>query len=125
MSAEQEPSLPLRWGERTFEMTAYNSQLYTFLGRAAIEIGNQKFEIERSALNHVWVATRKDAGLYFWAEHDPDQYKVMSEFIIEHQFPAYLNARTAQPCDIQAWLNEVDKKTAEFVAEIPDSLSDN
>lgn len=124
MSAEQEPYLPLQWGDKELRMTAQNSQLYTFLGRAAIEIGNEKFEIERSALNHVWIATRKDAGMYFWAEHDPEQYQTMAGFIIEHQFPAYLNARAAQPCDIQAWLQEVDKTTERFVAEIPDTLPD-
>lgn len=122
MSAEEEPYLPLQWGERELRMTARNSQLYTFMGRAAIKIGNEEFIIDRSAVNHVWIATAKDKGMYFWAEHDPDQYKTMSSFIIEHSFPAYLNARVIQPSDLQNWLQEVDKEVETFVTAIPDGI---
>lgn len=122
MSAEEEPFLPLQWGDREIKMTSRNSQLYTFMGRASIQIGNDKFEIERSALNHVWIATKKDAGMYFWAEHDPDEYKTMAGFIIEHSFPAYMNAREASPTDIQAWIQEVDKEVETFVLAIPDGI---
>ena len=118
--SEQEPSLPLQMGDKVLEMTAYNSQLYTFLGKTGIQIGNEVFEVDRSALDHVWIATRKDAGIYFWKEHDPEEYKVMSGFIIEHSFPAYLNARTVQAADIQAWLREVDERVEDFVSAIPD-----
>lgn len=120
--SEQEPFLPLKWGDREIRMTAQNSQLYTFMGRTAIEIGNDKFEIERSACDHVWIATRKDAGMYFWKEHDPDEYQQMAGFIIEHSFPAYLNARTISSADLTAWVREVDKEVETFVTAIPDAI---
>lgn len=122
MSGEEEPYLPLQWGKKELRMTAQNSQLYTFMGRTAIELGNQTFEVERSALNHVWIATAKDKGMYFWAEHDPEEYQQMAGFIIEHSFPAYLNARQVAPSDIQAWLAEVDKEVETFVTAIPDEI---
>lgn len=122
MMAEQEPFLPLQWGDRELRMTAQNSQLYTFVGRTVIEIGKDKFEIDRSAVNHVWIATKKDAGMYFWAEHDPEEYQTMAGFIIEHAFPAYLNARTIASSDLNAWVREVDKEVETFVTAIPDSI---
>lgn len=122
MASEQEPFLPLKWGDKELKMTAQNSQLYTFIGRTVIEVGNDKFEIDRSAVDHVWIATRKDAGMYFWKEHDPEEYQTMAGFIIEHAFPAYLNARVIQPNDLQNWLKEVDKEVETFVTAIPDGI---
>ena len=122
MSAEEEPFLPLRWGDREIRMTSKNSQLYTFLGKTTILIGNDKFEIDRSAADHVWVATKKDAGIYFWKEHDPDEYQTMAGFIIEHSFPAYLNAREIAAHDLNAWLIEIDKEVETFVTTIPDGI---
>lgn len=122
MSVEKEPFLPLKWGDKELQMTPRNSMLYTFMGRTAITSGNDTFEANNEAFNHVWITTGENRGMYFWAEHDPEEYAQMAAFMVEHSFPMRINDRTVPACDVQAWLAEVDKEVETFVLAIPDEL---
>lgn len=119
---EDEPSLPLKWGDRRLEMTPRNSILYTFMGRTAVTSANETFEANNEVFNHVWIVTGENRGMYFWAEHDPEEYAQMAHFMVEHSFPMLLNNREVPACDVQAWLDEVDKEVETFVLAIPDEL---
>lgn len=124
MSAEKDPSLPLNLGNgRTLEMTPNNSTMYTFLGKTAVRCGNDEFEIDNSTVNHIFVATEENRGLYFFA-HQGEPFNEMSRFMIENSYPMILNSRSVPTCDLQVWLQEVDKEAADFASKIPDSFSD-
>lgn len=122
MSVEDEPSLPLKWGKRELDMKASNSVLYTYLGKTAVTIEDETFVIENSAVNHVYIATSANKGLYFFAEHDPEEFATMSAFIVEHSFPMVINQRHVAPDDLKIWATEVAKEVETFVTSIPDTL---
>lgn len=124
MSNEQEPSLPLQWGDRTLEMTPYNATLYTFLGRTVIERDNEEFEIDNSSVNHIFLVTDEgNKGLYFFAT-EGGPFTQMATFMVEHSFPMLVNSREVPNGDLQVWTKVVDKAAEKFADEIPDFLSD-
>lgn len=117
---EEEPSLPLIGGSEPLIMTAHNSQLFTFVGRSALEISGVRYEVNNNTFNHVWVANSEESGIYFWEQYDTDLFRIMSTFIIENSFPAYLNSRNVSQYDVKAWLIEIDDNVQKFRNSIPD-----
>jgi hypothetical protein len=123
MAIEQDPfiTISLGGGEKV-RMTRENGTLYTFLGRSAVG----DLDIDNTNFDHIFVQRGEGpeggaTGLYIFKAFQ-EHYKTIADFMIEQQFPMILNQRTIPLCDMEAYMREVDRTTANFAEQIPDFL---
>lgn len=112
--AEQDPSITIRMGETTMELTHHNTTLFTFLGYTAL--GDMSFE--NDSINHVFVEMEgteegTTSGMYIFERFHPP-YKTIANFIIDNQFPVVGNQRTVPECDLRAYMLHVDAEEAKL-----------
>lgn len=127
MSAEQDPSLRLQYGTsgEFVDISAVNTTLYTFMGRTVIG----DMIVENESVNHAFVELNRTSegvptGMYLFAEFH-EVYPVVASFAVENKLPMMLNRRDIPECDLKVYLTELDKATAKFGAQIPDSLPED
>lgn len=83
---EPHASLSIGNGEH-LEATRDNARLYTFLGKAA-------------CMNHIYIST-ENSGAYIF--NFIDGFDVLSTYMIENEYPMYLNQTEVPQCDINAY----------------------
>jgi hypothetical protein len=121
-------NLELRLGDEDFEATPFNTTLFTFLGRAALN----GIEIDLSRFNHVFlqrgeVDEQTMSGSYiFRTERNSEVFDAIVSHIVEHNYPMILNRRDVPDCDVDAYNRTLDQIAAsEEVGDfIPDGWLD-
>jgi hypothetical protein len=104
-------NLELRLGNEDFEATPYNTTLFTFLGRAALN----GVEIDLSRFNHVFlqrgdVDEQTMSGSYiFRTERNGEVFDAIVSHMAEHDYPMVLNRREVPECDVDAYNRTLDQ----------------
>lgn len=98
-----------------FELTRYNTQLYTFFGRIAIK-------------NHVFVITREDdetvAGVHIWEAFQTEPYTHIKQHIEKYKYPQYLNLTEIAECDELAFERALQRQIDCIEDFIPDEYDE-
>lgn len=100
---ENEPRANLNFGGEEIEANRGNTRLYTFIGHAA--------------LNHVFVRLNGDRGAYIF--NFVEGYDTLARYMIENNYPAYINQTEAPQVDIDAYDRAIAKmaEDADYIPE--------
>jgi len=120
---EKDPSFKIKLPSgRKLDFRPENSALYTFLGETVIGY----LTIDNTSVNHAWITLKqregRAKGMYFFEEFDQDFYKKISDHMLEHKYPMFVNQRVVPECDLAVWLSRVDEEAEKFGSEIPDKF---
>lgn len=122
---EQEPTLRLNLGnDREFEMTPYNSTLFTFMGKTALN----GIEFDNANVNHIFLQTGEETeaamiGTYIFS--NAEHFNTIAAFMVDSEFPLVLNRRDVPECDWNAYRTHVEQRAAAEAEEIGDFLPDD
>lgn len=122
--SEEIPYIQLDLAGEEFRATPLNSQLFTFAGRTVLENG---MTVENSTFNHVFLNTHESddpevmRGTYIF---QPEVVKKMGEAMVQWGFPARLNQREVQPCDISAYQTYIEQNAAYEAEHMEDEIPD-
>lgn len=116
--------LRINLGGSEFESTPYNTTLFTFLGRAAIN--GVEFDLSRA--NHVFFETGDTennviAGTYLFRTEDTAQtYDTIVQYMADNDYPMVINRRELPECDYNAYNRMLDQfaateKSEDFIPE--------
>ena len=101
---ENEPKLRLNINDSEFEATRDNTSLYTFLGKAGLNL---------SMYNHIFCKTEDEDGVargfYLWQHYEV--YPEIVEFMAEHSYPAHLNMIEVPDFDKDAFDRAIEAST--------------
>ncbi len=111
--------LRVNLGGNEFESTPYNTTLFTFLGKAAIN--GVDFDISR--VNHVFFESGNTEentvqGSYlFRTESTAEVYDTIVQFMADNDWPMVINRRDLPQCDYDAYNRMLDQYVANEVSE--------
>lgn len=89
---EEDPGYELTKSGEPWYMHRENCGLYTFFGRLAVH-------------NHVFLIHSEDMGQHVWREEP--LYDKLADFIIQNNFPQYLNANEVSESDKRAHMGKL------------------
>lgn len=119
---EEEPSIEIELTDRTVEANPYNTTLFTYLGKTAVENGTDKVEVDNHKFNHIWVQLGDEEGLHIFEAYDKEQFDTLSRFMIVHSYPQIINMRDIAAIDVQAWLRRAEQISEQYGQNIPDFI---
>lgn len=100
-------------GGEPFEVTRYNTHLYTFIGRLATR-------------NHIFVITGEDeecaTGVYVWQLLHTDAFDRLHDHMQKHQYPQYLNLNEISDLDEQSYENAIRRQVSDIGDFIPEEF---
>lgn len=107
MSKDKPPVFEYGKGKKV-TATRDNASLYTFYGRW-------------SMYSHIFVYTdpKRSVGVYVF-RHEKG-FQEAAEYLMKHNYPAYLNLRTVADCDKEAFEKTLEKNTADIDGGVPTS----
>lgn len=102
-------------GGEPFEITRYNTHLYTFLGHLATR-------------NHIFITTNDDEeaveGVYLWQTFHQEAYDRIHTHIQEHKYAQFLNLYEISEADERAYENAIKRQVARIGDFIPDDFDE-
>lgn len=100
-------------GGEDFEVTRYNTHLYTFMGSIATR-------------NHIFVITGEDddcvSGVYVWEMFQPEAFNRLRSHLDQHKYPQYLNLNEISDLDEQSFEAAVKRQVGTIGDFVPEDL---
>lgn len=100
-------------GGEPFEITRYNTHLYTFLGQLATR-------------NHIFITTHEDdgvaEGVYLWETFHNEPYNRILAHMQEHKYAQFLNLYEIGETDEQAYEKAIRRQVANIGDFIPEDF---
>jgi hypothetical protein len=107
--------LIIEMGGEDFELTRFNTHLYTFIGHIATR-------------NHLFVITEESddevKGVYVWQMFHGEAFRRIVAHVVEHDYPQYLNLNEISDIDERAFQKAVKKDMADIGDFIPEGFLD-
>jgi hypothetical protein len=114
-SAVNGEGLIIEMGGEDFEVTRFNTHLYTFLGHLATR-------------NHVFITTQEDddgaQGVYLWQTFHKEAYDRLHAHIQEHRYAQFLNLYEISESDEQAYESAIRRQVANIGDFIPEDFDE-
>ena len=95
--SEKEPKLTFELNNSEYEVKRDNSQLWTYLGRTAID--------------HVWIEHNLEndgtaVGSRFWREvfEDDEMFNRIANYMVAHNYESHISLRDVPECDVDAYV---------------------
>jgi hypothetical protein len=102
-------------GDEPFEVTRYNTFLYTFLGQLATR-------------NHIFVQTGEDeevcTGVYVWKTFHQNQFDYLHEHILKFNYQQFLNLTQVSELDEQSYERAIKRQCNEIGDFIPEEFEE-
>jgi|GEM_PF-3706389 len=100
-----------------FRMTRFNSSLYTFVGKTAIEGG----DIDNQNFNHIFMHREEEGetvGRYmFVTPQTQELFNSIAGFMLKHEFPAVINQNEVPECDRIAWAKAQTQDLGDYIPD--------
>ena len=100
-------------GGEDFELTRYNTHLYTFLGQLATR-------------NHIFITTHEDdgvaEGLYLWEQFHTEPFNRIRAHMEEHKYAQFLNLYEIGETDEDAYERAIKRQVSTIGDFIPEDF---
>lgn len=110
---EQEPVMRLTMASGEFEATRDNTFLFTFLGKAGINL---------AMYDHVYIRMDEEGeepqGAYIFSINE--NFQPMADFMLENKYTAHLNMSEVAECDVTAFNNMIRDNAEDLDNGIPE-----
>lgn len=109
--SEKEPYFSFTDGEKTIEARRDNASLFTFLGRAGLNL---------SMYDHVYIVDEEEqSGSYIFSAIP--NFEVVKRYMLENGYPAHLNMPKVGEQDLQAFELFMQQQTQDISNGIPEN----